>query len=263
MAWDPPKTRRDQLVLFSQRLDEVLPRDHLARRMVEILDQLDWKVWEATYKHEGPGRAPIHPKVMSGIVLYGLMRGVRSSRRLEEALEMRLDFRWLGEGRSIDHSTLCRFRQSHSDRLKGLFVQIALVAKQAGILSLVELAVDGTKIRSSNNRSKTFTVEQLIDYRQQLELRFEELNAEADALDSQEVGEKEKLNNRADRMGKRISAIERAIEEVQRLKEKAEPIPKKIPTTDVESCVSKCKEGSFAPNYTPVIAAKLGDDCRQ
>ena len=31
---------------------------------------------------------------MSGIVLYGLMRGVRSSRRLEEALEMRLDFRW-------------------------------------------------------------------------------------------------------------------------------------------------------------------------
>ena len=119
MAWDPPKTRRDQLVLFSQRLDEVLPGDHLARRMVEILDQLDWKVWEATYKHEGPGRAPIHPKVMSGIVLYGLMRGVRSSRRLEEALEMRLDFRWLGEGRSIDHSTLCRFRQSHSDRLSG------------------------------------------------------------------------------------------------------------------------------------------------
>ena len=119
MAWDPPKTRRDQLVLFSQRLDEVLPRDHLTGRMVEILDQLDWKVWEATYKHEGPGRAPIHPKVMSGIVLYGLMRGVRSSRRLEEALEMRLDFRWLGEGRSIDHSTLCRFRQSHSDRLKG------------------------------------------------------------------------------------------------------------------------------------------------
>ena len=254
MAWDPPKTRRDQLVLFSQRLDEVLPRDHLARRMVEILDQLDWKVWEATYKHEGPGRAPIHPKVMSGIVLYGLMRGVRSSRRLEEALEMRLDFRWLGEGRSIDHSTLCRFRQSHSDRLKGLFVQIALVAKQAGILSLVELAVDGTKIRSSNNRSKTFTVEQLIDYRQQLELRFEELNGEADALDSQEVGEKEKLNNRADRMGKRISAIERAIEEVERLKEKAEPIPKKIPTTDVESRVTKCKEGGFAPNYTPVIA---------
>ena len=101
---------------------------------------------------------------------------------------------------------------------------------------------------------KPFTVEQLIDYRQQLELRFEELNAEADALDSQEVGEKEKLNNRVDRMGKRISAIERAIEEVERLKKKAEPIPKKIPTTDVESRVTKCKEGGFAPNYTPVIA---------
>ena len=63
MAWDPPEISRDQLVLFSQRLDEVLPGDHLARRLVEILDQLDWKAWEATYKHEGSGRPPIHPKV--------------------------------------------------------------------------------------------------------------------------------------------------------------------------------------------------------
>ena len=96
MAWDPPEISRDQLVLFSQRLDEVLPGDHLARRLVEILDQLDWKAWEATYKHEGSGRPPIHPKVISGIVLYGLMRGVRSSRRLEEALEMRLDLNRCG-----------------------------------------------------------------------------------------------------------------------------------------------------------------------
>jgi transposase len=254
MAWDSPVISRDQLVLFSERLDEVLPSGHLARLMVEILDQLDWKDWEASYKHEGTGRPPIHPKVMSGIVLYGLMRGVRSGRGLEEALTLRLDFRWLAEGRTIDHSTLCRFRQSHSDRLKGLFVQIALVAKQAGILSLVELAVDGTKIRSSNNRSKTLTVAQLIDFREQLELRFDELNKQADALDSRQVSEKEKLDKRSQRLGKRISAIERAIEEVEQLKKKAEPIPQKIPTTDVQSRVTKCKEGSFAPNYTPVIA---------
>lgn len=258
MPWDSAVTARDQLVLFSKRLDEVLPVDHLARRMVEILDQLDWSDWEAFYKHEGTGRPPIHPKIMSGIVLYGLMRGVRSGRALEEALEIRLDFRWLAEGRSIDHSTLCGFRQLHNDRLKGLFVQIALVAKQAGILSLVELAVDGTKIRSSNNRSKTFTVAQLVDYRQQLELRFEELNEQADAIDAQHVSQKEKIVKRSERMGKRISAIERAIKEVEQLKKKAEPVPKKIPTTDVESRVTRCKEGGFAPNYTPVIAVDPG-----
>ena len=254
MAWNPPEISRDQLVLFPHRLDEVLPSGHLARRLVEILDQLDWSLWESSYKHDAAGRPPIHPKVMSGIVLYGLMRGVRSSRRLEEALEMRVDFRWLAEGRSIDHSTLCRFRQLHVSPLKNLFVQIALVAKQAGILSLVELAVDGTKIRSSNNRSKALTVADLINYRQQLELRFEELNKEADALDSQQVGKQEKLAKRSERLGNRLTAISRAIEEVEQLKKKALPVPTKIPTTDVESRVTKCKEGNFAPNYTPVIA---------
>ena len=28
VAWDPPVVERDQLVLFSERLDEVLPSDH-------------------------------------------------------------------------------------------------------------------------------------------------------------------------------------------------------------------------------------------
>jgi len=47
MGWDVASIGRDQLVLFAERLDEVLPEDHLVRRMVEILDQLDWKAWEA------------------------------------------------------------------------------------------------------------------------------------------------------------------------------------------------------------------------
>lgn len=252
MAWDSAVVGRDQLVLFAERLDEVLRDDHLVRRLVEILDQLDWKAWEAEYKHDEQGRPPIHPRVMSGIVLYGLMRGVRSSRRLEEALEMRLDFRWLAEGRSIDHSTICRFRQSHADRLKELFVQIVMVAKCAGVLSLVELAVDGTKVRSSNHRSKKYKVEELEKLKQQLEIRFDELNAEAEALDAQEVTKKEKLEKRSRSLSRRLAEIQRAIEAVEKLKEEEKPIPTRIPTTDVESRVTKSKEGGFAPNYTPV-----------
>ena len=98
MAWDSPVEERNQIVLFARRLDDVLPKQHGVRRMVEVLEQLDWTSWETEFRHEGRGRPPIHPRVMSGIILYGLMRGVRSSRQLEEALQMRLDFRWLAEG---------------------------------------------------------------------------------------------------------------------------------------------------------------------
>lgn len=252
MPWDPAVLERNQMVLFSERLDEVLPEHHPARRLVELLDQLDWCQWEADYKHHGPGRPPIHPRVMSGIVLYGLMRGVRSSRQLEEALQMRLDFRWLAESRSIDHSTICNFRQAHTDRLKELFVQITLVAKHAGLLSLVELAVDGTKIRASNHRSAKLKVAELSSWKQQLELRFEELNEQAEQLDNPQLGDQAKLDRQLDNVQSRLAQIDRAIAAVAELEAAGETIPNQLPTTDVESRVTKSKEGSFAPNYTPV-----------
>ena len=127
-----------------------------------------------------------------------------------------------------------------------------MVARCAGILSLVELAVDGTKVRSNNNRSKALQTEELEAFKQQLEVRFDELNKEAEELDTQQVAEREKLDKRMHRLSQRVSAIQRAIQEVEKLREEGKSVPKRIPTTDVESRVTKCKEGSFAPNYTPV-----------
>lgn len=253
MAWDPPVIDRSQIVLFSECLDEVLPSDHCVRRIVELLEQLDWSDWEREYKHEGRGKPPIHPRVMCGIILYGLMRGVRSSRQLEEALVVRLDFRWLAEARTIDHSTFCRFRQKHVDQLKALFVKITLIAKRAGLLSLVELAVDGTKIRANNHRSAKLKVKELAEWKTQLELRFKELNEQADQLDREKRVDP-KNDRRLQNTQSRLAQISRAIEEVAQLEEMGEAIPQRIPTTDVQSRVTRSKEGSFAPNYTPVTA---------
>ena len=56
------------------------------------------------------GQPPIPPWVMAGVVLYRLMRRIRSSRQLEYACGHNIDFMWLAEGRGIDHSTFCEFR---------------------------------------------------------------------------------------------------------------------------------------------------------
>jgi hypothetical protein len=39
---------RDQLVLFSETLEERLPADHPVRAVDEMLDRLDWRDWEAS-----------------------------------------------------------------------------------------------------------------------------------------------------------------------------------------------------------------------
>jgi transposase len=133
--WSQPVETRDQLVLFPHRLEESIPASHSVRLLDEILGQLDWSGFEALY-HGMRGQPPIHPRILSGVILYGLMTRIRSTRMLEDALQIRLDFRWLAEGRSIDHSTLSKFRHERGEQLKRLFVQVGLVARQAGMLPL-------------------------------------------------------------------------------------------------------------------------------
>jgi transposase len=76
--------------------------DHNVRLLDDILDRMDWSPWEAGYRGR-LGQPPIPPRVLTGAILYGLLTRIRSSRRLEEALSVRLDFMWLVEGRTINN----------------------------------------------------------------------------------------------------------------------------------------------------------------
>jgi transposase len=53
---------------------------------------------------------------LAGAILYGLTVGVRTSRKLEDACRHRVDFMWLVEGRTIDHSTFAGFRKDFGRR---------------------------------------------------------------------------------------------------------------------------------------------------
>src|SRR5262245_39050474 len=125
--WARAPQSREQLVLFASRLDDALAADHAVRLLDEILGRLDWSAWEAEYDGRR-GQPPIDPRVLAAALLYGLLKRIRSSRALEEALVLRLDFRWLVEGRTIDHTTLSEFRRRHGAALRQLFIQVALVA---------------------------------------------------------------------------------------------------------------------------------------
>jgi transposase len=120
MEWAKAPEVRDQMVLFPQRLDDVISVDHHVQLMDDILSRLDWSKWEAGYDLRR-GQPPIPPRVIASIILYGNLTRIRSSRRLEEALQIRRDFRWLVEGCSIDHTTISNFRRSNADALCDTF----------------------------------------------------------------------------------------------------------------------------------------------
>ena len=80
--WAEAPTPRDQMVLFSPTLDEVISEDHPVRLLDEILRRQDWSAW-VTPCGDHRGRPPIHPRVLAGVIFDGLMRRIRSSRVLE------------------------------------------------------------------------------------------------------------------------------------------------------------------------------------
>ena len=177
-----PPLKRDQLVLFPEKLDQIIAENHRVRLLDEILRRVDWSDWEALYDLTR-GQPPIHPRVIASAILYGIMNRIRTSRALEEALGVRNDFRWLVENRSIDHSTISKFRQKNAEALKNLFVQIVLIARELGHVPLVTLGFDGTRMRANNRKSGTRTPEELRQAKAELEAKFAELEAKTAAAD--------------------------------------------------------------------------------
>jgi transposase len=256
-----PALPRDQLVLFSEKLDDVIRADHEVRLLDDILRKVDWTSWEAQYDLTR-GRPPIHPRVVASAILYGLLKRIRSSRAVEEALESRNDFRWLVEGRSIDHTTIAIFRQQNSEQLKQLFVQVVLVARELGHVRLASLGFDGTRMRANNRRSGTRTAEDLRRAKAELEARYKELEekaAAADAQEDQELGGHngyELAEELAD-VERRRKRVDAALAELERIAGAGEKVPARLPITDPESRVSPNKDGGFAPNYTPTATVDI------
>ena len=256
MRWASVGLDRRQAVLFPERLDEAVPAGHPVRLLDEVLGRLDWSTWEAAYDDVPYGRPPIHPRLLASIILYGLLVKIRASRKLEAALTERIDFRWLAEGSSIDHATLCEFRVRHAAALSELFVKVSLVAQQAMLSPLKRLAFDGTRIKASNHRHRSLTPAKLREIEAELAEKFAAYERQAGLEDAAAV-RSEDLPQELQDLQRRAAQIEGALEELHRLEQADAPLPKRIPLTDPESRITPNKEGGFAANYTPLAGVDV------
>ena len=121
---------RDTPYLLPPSLQDWLPQEHLARFVVEIVDRLDLTELERAYG--GRGKTPYHPAVMVALLFYGYATGVFSSRKLELATYDSVAFRYITADTHPDHDTIAHFRKRFLEPLRGLFVQILVIAQAMG-----------------------------------------------------------------------------------------------------------------------------------
>jgi transposase len=260
--WARPGLDRDQALLFYPTLDQNISQNHPARLLEEILRVQDWSAWELEY-HGGRGQPPIPPRVMAGVILYGVMRRIRSSRQLEYACVHNLDFIWLAEGRQIDHSTICIFRTKFKEPLKKLFKDLGRFAMAMGLVQLTQLAFDGTRVKADASRFHTWTAEKVEEALGELGAKIGQMLNEAEAADATERtvwGESQpqplppELADAKQRQEKLREVLEKLREADAARKRDGIKTPAQRPKADTDSSVMPNKEGGYAPNYTPVAA---------
>lgn len=263
--WAKPRMARDQMVLFSPTLDASISDDHPVRLLDELLQGLDWSAWEMEYDGR-KGQPPIPPWIMAGVILYGLMRGIRSSRMLEYLCGHNLDFMWLAEGRIIDHTTLCKFRTRFRGPLKDLFRQLGRLSLQMGLIRLVEVAFDGTRVKANASRLRTWTAERLEAALKELDALFEQRMAETEQADATAAhngtaeasplpAELRTAEARREKLRELLAQAQAADESRRKDGINAAKNPAQIPKADADSRVMPNKEGGYAPNYTPLLAS--------
>jgi transposase len=260
--WARSPMPRDQLVLFSTTLDDRIAPDHPVRVYAELLDGVDWSVWEAQY-HGRQGQPPIHPKVLAGVWLYALWRGIRSSRKVEYMVQHSVDFLWLASGHTPDHSTLSSFRTKFAGPLKQLHKDIVGVALEAGLAKLVDMGLDGTRVLAGNSRYATWTAASIARAIAELSAEFARLLEESRLSDTHDDG----YGSDPGALPPELAGLDvrrRKLAEVQERLAEADAVRKKegvkspaqIPKHDPDAKVLPNKTGGYAPNYTPMVAVE-------
>ena len=154
-------------------LREALPPNHLARFVALVIAQLDLKRIYVRYAPIG-GEA-IAPEILLGLLFYGYATGVFSSRKIEKATYESIPFRFIASGMHPDHDTIANFRKTFLAEIQDLFVQILLLANQAGVLKLGNVSVDGSKIHADASKSKAVSYKRLVELEIQLRQEVHEL----------------------------------------------------------------------------------------
>src|SRR4051812_36998784 len=140
------RPNRDQLFLLPPAPQDWLPPDDLAYFLLDAVDRFDLTAFHAAYRADGVGQAAFQPHMMIALPLYAYCLGVRSSRQIERLCQRDIAFRVVAGNLSPDHATIARFRQRRGETLKGLFTDILRLCKEAGLVKVGLVALDGTKV---------------------------------------------------------------------------------------------------------------------
>jgi len=152
----------DQAFLLPPSLADLILDDDPVFFLRDVLQGLDLEAFHRLYR-SAKGQPPYHPAMMVGLFLYGAMRRTYSSRRLAELCQRDLAGMYLVGSARPDFHTISEFRKRFTKELPGLFLQVLLLCREAGLVRLGHVSLDGTKVRANASKHKAMSYGRMLE----------------------------------------------------------------------------------------------------
>jgi len=200
--------------LLPPSIQDWLPEGHLARFVVEIIEQLNLQKIKSAYS--GRGSQPYSPEMLTALLFYGYAVGVFSSRKLEASTYDSVAFRYIAANTHPDHDTIATFRKRFLEELKEQFVQILLIAKQMEVVKLGAVSLDGTKVEANASKHKALSYDYACKLEAQLRSEVAELLKKAEEADQTDIPDGMSIPEELQIRSKRLEKITQAKAEIER-----------------------------------------------
>lgn len=212
--------------LFPPSPRDWLPEDHLVYFLLDVTAQIDVSPIIDDYDTGNGGQPPFHPRMMLVLLLYAYSQGVFSSRKIMKRCATDAAFRVIVGEDIPDFRRIAEFRTRHLKHLQPLFLEVLVLCREAGLLKVGRLSLDGTKIKANASRNKAMSYDRMGPEAERLQQEIEALLTQAndaDANDDDQFGDladdelPDELRRRESRLAKILEAKE-ALEKAARRK---------------------------------------------
>ncbi len=249
MAYNLLPCDREQSYLMPPSLREWLGEGDLAWFILDAVDQMDLGEFYSVYRNDGWGAAAYDPAMMVGVLFYAYCQGIRSSRRIARALEGDVGFRVVAANQQPDFRTICRFRSEHEKALERLFVQVLWLCREAGLVKLGVVALDGAKLAANAALESNRSYEAIEEEVRRMLAEAKKIDAEEDAL----FGPERQGNELPEGLGRRAERLKRLQEAKFRLEKDAEKAAKAVQEHLVQRKMEEAASGKKKRGRKPKV----------
>jgi len=246
---------RKQIVLFPEKLDDLVAEDNPVRVIDEFVNQLDINglgISRTKLVQSAPGAPCYSPECLLKLYIYGYYKKVRSSRRLMELCTTNIEAMWLLERLKPDYRTIADFRKDHKTAIKKVFKAFVRICVELGLYNREVVVQDGSKFRAVNAKDKNVTESKL---EKKIEIAEERISKYLEEMDKNDKGEndtpeytKEEIQEKIRKLRERKAEYNKLIKEM-----KEEGITQKS-FTDPESRLMLTANGGYNVCYNVQIA---------